>query len=105
MRNDYVTQLMTGKINGKGEFVPFKTNPNASLNEIIRSSNKSAHDILVHEGLRQPLVSLDSSVNYKSKKEKDILKKIKSEHKKALLKAGFNSKKRLNLSNPTTLSA
>jgi hypothetical protein len=104
VHNDYVVQLMSGRFDEKGKFLPFKLNPNTSITEIIRSSDKSIQEIMVKENLWPSLVSLDKSVFVKNSSEKEDLKKIKVEHKKQLINAGFNPKKRLNLSEPTTLN-
>lgn len=104
MRNDYVTQLLSGSIDEKGKFVPYKVNPYGLLGDLVRSSNKPVHEIMVKEGLWNPLVDLDESVHLKTKAEKLELKELKSAHKKKLIKAGFNPKKRLNLSEPAILT-
>jgi len=103
MKHDYVTQLLTGSIDEKGKFVPYKVNPYGLLTDLLRSSNKPTHQIMVSEGLWLPHVEHNTDVHKKTKAEKKELKEIISAHKKSLIKAGFNPKKRLNLSEPTII--
>lgn len=104
MRNDYVTQLLSGTIDEKGKFVPYKVNPYGLLGDLVRSSNKPMHEVMVAEGLWLPHVAHNGDVHKKTKAEKLELKELKSAHKKSLIKAGFNPKKRLNISEPAILT-
>lgn len=100
MKNDIVTQLISGKLNAEGKYIPFKENKNISLSEVIRNSNKSTHEIMVRENLRLPHLALNKKVFIKSIEEKATLSKVKKQHKLLLTKKGLNPNKRLNLSNP-----
>jgi len=103
MRNDYVTQLMTGRMDDKGKFTPFKVNPNTPITDIIRSSNKTVQEVMVKESLWLPLVDIDKTVHLKNHREKAELKELKLAHKKLVGGAGFNPNKRLNITAPTTI--
>ena len=100
MKKDIVTQLLSGKIDAGGKYIPFKVNKNTPINEVIRASNKSEHEVMVRENLRLPYINIDRNVFIKSNQEKATLAKIKKDHKALLVKKGYNPNKRLNLSQP-----
>jgi hypothetical protein len=104
IKTDYVIQLITGKFDEKGRFVPFKLNPYTSITELIRSSDKSMHEIMVKENLWPGQVSLDRKVFSKTKAEKLEFKTIAAAHAKQMIAGGFNPKKRLNLTDPLTIT-
>jgi hypothetical protein len=100
MKKDIVTQLISGKLNAEGKYVPLKANKNVSINEVIRTSKHSTHDVMVRENLRLPHLDINRDVFKKSQEEKLKLSKLKKDHKALLIKNGFNPNKRLNLSYP-----
>tara|TARA_R100000908_G_C3748898_1_gene143735 strand:+ start:40 stop:363 length:324 start_codon:yes stop_codon:yes gene_type:complete len=100
MKKDIVTQLISGKLDAEGKYIPFKVNKNTPLNEVIRNSNKPKHEVMVRENLRLPYLDINRGVFKKSQEEKATLIKVKKDHKALLLKKGYNPNKRLNLSQP-----
>ena len=104
IRHDYVVQLLSGRVDEKGKFTAFKLNPNTPLGDVVRSSNLSTHDVMVKESIWTPHVDIDKECFVKTKKEKAEFKEFKLAHNKLVRSAGFNPKKRLNITAPTTLN-
>ena len=100
MKKDIVTQLLSGKIDAGGKYIPLKINKNIPIDEVIRSSNRPEHEVMVRENLRLPHLNIDRKVFIKSSQEKATLAKVKKDHKALLVKKGHNPNKRLNLSHP-----
>lgn len=103
MRNDYVTQLLTGRTDDKGKFIPFKVNPYPLMGEVLKNSDRTTHEVMAREDLWPPQLELKKYLLVKSKAEKEQLAKAKKEHKKLMSKKGFDPKKRLNVSDPMTI--
>lgn len=103
MQKDYVIQLISGRTDEKGDFKPFKENPNKPIDKIIDSSDDTIHDIMVKETIWLPLVKLSKEQFVKTFEEKQTLKEMKKEHKLLVNSAGFNAKKRLNVTDPQTI--
>ena len=58
---------------------------------------------LIELGIRNPLLRLNKNVFRKSDAEKDRLKLFRKEHTKRVREAGFNPRKRMNLTPPQHL--
>lgn len=107
---DYVTGLLTGKfvtvkdIHGKvhKEFRPFKVNKHPTLHSLrnVLGDKVSEDQLQIEERLRHRSLEIDRSIFEKTKEEKSFLKRVKTAHKSTLVKAGFNPRKRLNISQP-----
>lgn len=104
IKTDYVIQLTTGRFDEKGKFTPFKINPYTSLVDIVRSSDRSIHEIMVKEQLWPSHVNVDRKIFHKTKAEKHEFKMIQLAHNKDMVKAGFNPKRRLNITEPLTIT-
>ena len=50
-------------------------------------------------------MKIERSVHFKTEKEKFDLKIIKQKHKKEMIKAGLDPKKRMNLSDPSKIKS
>jgi hypothetical protein len=114
--DDYVIGLITGRTEEQiietefgpkliQSFVPSKRNPNPPLSQVRdeRAGRFSEDQIMVYEGLRHRRMFIRYGSFAKSPKEKRELKKAKQKHKSTLIKAGFNPKQRLNISEPQVL--
>jgi len=113
-RLDFVVGLITGRTKKvkdsegrvREEFVPNQWNKHPLISVLEKGSpDKTRMEILEKEGLVLPALNINRDVFGKTPREKRYLKKLKAEHKKALINAGFNPKKRLNVSEPMTLHA
>lgn len=109
---DYVKGLLTGRFekvknsNGKirEEFVPTLMNKYPPLHVLYNNNPElSRNEIMFRQSLIHGSVSIDRNEFKKTDVEKAALKKIKRDHKNSLKEAGFNPKKRLNITKPTLL--
>lgn len=96
---DYVVSLISGRFQGT-TFIPQTENPNpplAYLRKVGQTSDITEDQLLVNEGLRIPLLTLNRGEFQKSNKERRNLKYAKKVHNRLLRNAGFNPKKVLNI--------
>ena len=115
--HDYVVSLLTGRfVTGKVQdefgdireiqvFEPSSVNKYPTLQQLRKDKGHrfSDDDILTYERLRNHALKVDTSVFAKTPTEKLKLIRAKREHKSTLIKAGFNPKLRLNISEPQIL--
>ena len=111
-RSDYVVDLISGRMQKERDstgklvevFVPRKRNPYPTITSLLRDADDTSHQgVLEKEGLIQPYMHIQYAVFKKKPREQRYLKKLKRIHKKRLMKAGFDPKKRLNISEPMVL--
>jgi hypothetical protein len=75
-----------------------RKNPYPSIKKItIKGDGASYQKVLEQEGLINPSLHINYDCFRKTEQDKKYLKKLKSQHKKELIKAGHNPKKTLNL--------
>ena len=110
---DYVVGLLSGRMvtefkEGKAVsvFQPQLKNKYPVMGDVFRhgSLTSSEDQIMVAESLRLRPLQLDKCIFIKTESEKLRLKRMKSENKLALIKAGFNPRKRMNVDLPQLLS-
>lgn len=101
--NSFVDSLLNGKFDDKGKFTPYRINDNRPINEIMGNSKDSLHEVMYRENLWPGLVDINHEEFRKSDLDKKYVKVIKNKHKQLVREAGFNPKKRLNVSEPGKL--
>lgn len=105
---DYVVGLLSGRTeqrkNRDGDvvtvFIPKQTNKHQPLDTIYAKTKKSQIEILIAEGVQQPMMNINQQEFVKTSSERELLKTLKRELKESLIKAGFNPKTRMNASKP-----
>jgi hypothetical protein len=113
-RFTYVDKLLTGRFTTEDvrtkngvktirKFSPLVVNKYPTLQKLEEGTGFSKQIILERERLIAAPLDIDRECFAKNKKAKKFLKKIKKMHKLALMRQGFNPKKRLNVSEPMTL--
>ncbi len=103
---DYVVGLISGRMVNETDkegkttsvFQPQLKNKHPRLHDVFRHEGltKSEDQIMSEQSLRYPALYLDKSIYMKTESEKLRLKRMKSENKQAILKAGLNPRKCMN---------